>query len=343
MGLHRENLSRRGFIKIIGVSGLAAGLGLAVGKQRLKALGLPRTVETWPLMGTYVQLVLYAEDQTVAHDVAVKALKRMQDLEALLSRHRSDSALSILNEHGSLDRPPVPLLELLRLSHRVSVLTSGGFDLTIEPLARLIRQAATAEFPPTPVRVSQAMRLVDYTAIEVTDACVRFTRDAMAITPDGIGKGFILDQGMDALSRMGFSRVMIDAGGDIAVSRGLDDPMWRIGIQDPRRPGGELIARVPLSGGAIATSGDYLNAYSSDFTSNHILDPRTGVSPEALASVTVLAPTAALSDGLSTGIMVLGPNRGLELVRSLPGVECLLVTKDGRPLKSEGFPFESAV
>lgn len=343
MSPHPSSLGRRGFIKIVGFSGLAAGIGLTLGRQRLETLGLARTVQTRPLMGTYVQLVLYAEDQTQAGEAAALALGRMQDLEALLSRHRSDSVLSSLNARGSLDRPPTPLVALLEISQQVSVLTSGAFDATIEPLARLIRDAAAAWADPAPARLNQAMGLVDYTAMEVDKACVSFVRKGMAVTPDGIGKGFILDEGLEVLSGMGFSQVMLDAGGDLVVSRGLNEPAWQIGIQDPRRPAGELIARVPLVRGSIATSGDYLDAYTPDLGQNHILDPRTGASPTALASVSVIAPSAAMADALSTGLMVMGPERGLELVRMLPDVECLLITKDGTLLTSEGFAFERAI
>jgi thiamine biosynthesis lipoprotein len=314
-----------------------------MGRQALESLGLTRTVETRLLMGTYIQLVLYADEPLAARRAVAETLARMQELETLLSRHRSDSALSSLNARGSLDNPPACLVALLKASRRVSVLTSGGFDPTIEPLARVIRQAALAGMVPTPGRLSIAGRLVDYTAIHTDETCVRFAHDGMAITPDGIGKGFILDEGLEVLSGNGFSHVMLDAGGDIVVSRGLDQPVWQIGIQDPRRPTGELIGHVPLTGGAIATSGDYLDAYTPDLRLNHILDPRTGGSPMELSSASVIAPSATMADALSTGVMVLGPDRTLELVRSLPDVECLLVTKDGEILTSGAFPFERPI
>jgi thiamine biosynthesis lipoprotein len=342
MTLSHSGLGRRGFIKIVGFSGLAAGLAIAVGRRSLASLGLARVVETRFLMGTYVQIILYADDQAAARHAAEKALGRMQEYEALLSRHRSDSALTSLNMHGAIDRPAAPLVDLLEFSRRVSVLTSGAFDLTIEPLARLIRQAAMAGAEITPSRLSQAARLVDYTAIEADEESVRFMQDGMAITPDGVGKGFILDEGLKVLRGMGFGHVMLDAGGDIVVSRGLGDPAWRIGIQDPRRPAGELVARVSLSDGAIATSGDYMHAYTPDLSLNHILDPRTGASPVQLSSASVIAPSAAMADALSTGLMVLGPVRGLELVQTIRDVECLLITKRGELVQSEGFPAESA-
>jgi thiamine biosynthesis lipoprotein len=332
-------IGRRGFVKIVGFSGLAAGVAIAAGRRGLRSSGLARLVETRLLMGTYVQLVLYADDQEAARNAADVALGRMRSLERVLSRHRDESALSSLNRCGTLDQPPAPLVDLLKFSRSISELTLGAFDLSIEPLARLVRQAAMEGATPAPERLSQAAHAVDYAAIEADEDRVRFLQDGMAITPDGVGKGFILDEGLRILTGMGFPHVMLDAGGDIVVSRGLAEPTWRVGIQDPRRPAGDLVAFATLSNGAIATSGDYLDAYTPDLTLNHILDPRTGASPRQLSSASVIAPTAAMADALSTGIMVLGPERGLQLVQTLPGVECLLIGKSGELVQSKGFPF----
>jgi thiamine biosynthesis lipoprotein len=78
----------------------------------------------------------------------------------------------------------------------------------------------------------------------------------------------------------------------------------------------------------VATSGDYMQSYSTDFSHHHIIDPRCGISPGELASVTVLAPTAALADGLSTTLMVLGPEAAVGLMKHFPDCEAYLVAKD---------------
>jgi thiamine biosynthesis lipoprotein len=93
-----------------------------------------------------------------------------------------------------------------------------------------------------------------------------------------------------------------------------------------------------LQGRCLATSGDYATAFSDDFRLNHLFDPRTGRSPESLASVSIAAPTGMAADALSTAVFVLGPRRGLALVDSTPGADALFVLKNGRMLKTEGFP-----
>jgi thiamine biosynthesis lipoprotein len=170
---------------------------------------------------------------------------------------------------------------------------------------------------------------------------VAFDQAGMSITLDGIAKGYIVDAAVAELEKHGFRQVMVDAGGDIGSSRRDDGSSWHIGIQDPRSSAGSSIAVTRLSGGALATSGDYLHAYTSDLSLNHILNPHSGRSPTELSSVSVIAPAAWLADALATGIMVLGSQAGLQLAERLGNIDCLLVTKSDRVIRSSGFPINS--
>jgi len=89
-------------------------------------------------------------------------------------------------------------------------------------------------------------------------------------------------------------------------------------------------------GEGIATSGGELQRFSVDGSLHHILDPRTGVSPAELRSVTVLARSAALADALSTAIFVLGEEAGRSYLARHEGVEALLVRRDGMEWATPG-------
>ena len=108
-------------------------------------------------------------------------------------------------------------------------------------------------------------------------------------------------------------------------------------MKHPRRDD-ELIAVISwLKKGAVVTSGDYERFFEEDGERyHHILDPRTGYPARNLLSATVVAPTAIEADALSTALFVMGPQRGLELVESLPGVEAILVTPQLELLISSG-------
>jgi FAD:protein FMN transferase len=88
---------------------------------------------------------------------------------------------------------------------------------------------------------------------------------------------------------------------------------------------------------AVATSGDYMQAYSDDLLHHHILNPRTGLSPPELASATVTAPSVALADGLATAAMVLGPKRALAVLEKYSGCEGLFIDKDLHQYRTTGF------
>ena len=131
---------------------------------------------------------------------------------------------------------------------------------------------------------------------------------------------------------------LVEAGGDLSAS-GNKTPgtPWRIGIQDPRGVTARLLASVDVAGRALATSGDYMQPYSDDRLHHHILDPRTGYSSPELASCTVIAPTAALADGLATAAMVLGAEGSLALTDALPDCEGFFVAKDSSSRRTAGF------
>ncbi|MEW5785818.1 MAG: FAD:protein FMN transferase, partial [Bacillota bacterium] len=126
-------------------------------------------------------------------------------------------------------------------------------------------------------------------------------------------------------------------GGDIGlIGSKPDGTPWRIGIRHPRNAD-RYVGVIPLSGGAVVTSGDYERFFEQDDVRfHHILDPKTGQPARSLISVTITAPTAMEADVLSTAVFVLGPERGMALVESLSGVEAVLVTPEMEILVSTG-------
>jgi len=93
-----------------------------------------------------------------------------------------------------------------------------------------------------------------------------------------------------------------------------------------------------MDGRCVATSGDYASTFTPDFMQHHIFDPATGNSLQELASVTVLAPSALLADGLSTAFMVMGARKSHALAARLDGVDLMTINKRGVVWKSQGFP-----
>src|SRR5262249_1199005 len=125
--------------------------------------------------------------------------------------------------------------------------------------------------------------------------------------------------------------------GDLYVSGTKDGRPWTLGIQDPRGPANRVFATMELSDSTFSTSGDYERSFVKDGRRyHHIIDPSTGEPSVGCRSVTILADSARLADGLSTGVFLLGPKEGMALVARLPRVEAVIVTDKNEVLLTPG-------
>lgn len=326
-------IGRRKFLQIIALAGTAGGLyqfGLLGGTSGGKVVRQSRS-----MMGTEINLIVCGPDEDACLEAVRSTFGRMEALERVLSRHQADSELSRLNREGVLPAASTDLNAVLDLAGDISRRTEGAFDVTVLPLLQLYGYDRL----PAEEDLLRCLALVDYRGIERQGSGFALGRPGMGITLDGIAKGYIVDQGVAALRQNGFDNVYVEAGGDLMVSgsKPAGQP-WRIGVRQPRPVSDwqmPLIATTaPL---AIATSGDYMQAFTDDLRHHHILDPRTGMSPPELASATVTAPAAALADALATAAMVLGPERALAVIESFDGCEGLLVGKNLQRYRTSGF------
>lgn len=330
----RKKIDRRSFIRLVAVAGAAGAcwqLGLFGTRETLASAR--RSV---PIMGTVMNLTIYGPDRDQCEDALTRIITTMQRLEGDLSRHRETGELAQLNQLGSLERPGKDLLTVLQTAQELSRRTDGAFDVTMLPILRL--HEAPGNRLPEQQQLVDARDGVGYGNIRISGDVIRFTRPSMAISLDGIGKGYIVDQGIATLRDSGFSNVMVEAGGDLMVSGQKENKTpWRIGIRPPRPETDNKMVTIPVSDRAVATSGDYLQAFTPDFRHHHIIDPRSGYSPPELASCTVIAPNVMLADGLATAIMVLGPKDGRELIEQMKDCEAYMVGKDLSHYQTTGF------
>lgn len=336
MSNHTKPITRRQFLRITAFTA-AAGLAWKTGAEWMNE---PEPVtETRLLIGTVVNLTVVGPDQAASRRAIVTCLDRMEQLENVLSRFKPESQLTQLNRTGTVENADPALRTLVRLAHDVSEQSSGAFDITIKPLVDLYTQAQQSNGTlPSAEMIEATRQRVDYRQLQVDGTTVAFSQPDMAITLDGIAKGYIVDEGIALLREQGLTNVIVEAGGDLlAAGRKTTGTPWQIGVQSPRAEQSGYLARVRVENQAIATSGDYMQPYSADFKHHHIIDPRTGYSSPELAGVTVLAPDTAQADALATAAMVLGPDAGQALIKQLPGCEALFVTKTLDIVTTSGF------
>jgi thiamine biosynthesis lipoprotein len=288
-------------------------------------------------LGTSVSLLVLHADAGRARAALADALAEVQAVDALMSLFRDDSQLAELNRAGELARPDGRLLEVLRYSQELSDRTQGAFDVTVQPLWKAFTKAKELGGLPEPAALVEARALVDWRDLVSSEQAVRLRRPGMAVTLNGVAQGYAADRALAAVRRYGVEHALIDAGEfDTLGGKQHGDP-WMLGIRHPREHDA-LAARLAMDGRALATSGDYETFFTPDFLHHHIFDPATGDSPTELASASVLAPNALQADGLSTAFMVLGVERSLTLAATLPGVDALLIGKNGQSWRTSGLP-----
>jgi thiamine biosynthesis lipoprotein len=294
------------------------------------------------LMDTAVEIRFESGSSREANRLKEAVFGEMERLERLLSRSIAGSDIDLVNRQAGQQPVPVSLetLALLGEALRYARLSGGAFDPTVAPLLDRWGFLGQQYRLPSPPEIEAALRLVDYNLVglDTGRGTVFLANAGMAVDLGGIAKGYIVDRGMEVLKEAGVRNAFINAGGDIGLigSRPNGTP-WRIGIKHPRLDQ-KYAGILSLSGSlAVVTSGDYERVFEHEGRRyHHILDPETGYPAASLASVTVVAPTATEADALSTTLFVIGPERGMALVESLPHVEAVLITPGMELLVSSG-------
>lgn len=285
--------------------------------------------------GTTINVKLLHKDQRQAELAIEDAFHEAKKIDALMSIHSENSQVFRLNRDGRLQKPDPHLLLVLEQARRLSALTDGAFDITVQPLWSKFNQAAARHSLPSSEERLNARSLVNWKNLRFTQDQVSFQQSGMAITLNGIAQGYAADLALSAVRARGVEHALLDTGEFISSGTRTPGRDWVLGVQDPRHTD-EYKTALQMDGRSVATSGDYETAFTPDFVHHHIFDPATGDSPLELASVTVVAPTGLLADGLSTALFVMGPDKAMALAAQLDRVDVFLVDKKGKVWKTTG-------
>jgi thiamine biosynthesis lipoprotein len=288
-------------------------------------------------MGTAINVTAAAASQELAERAVEAAFAEFHRLDALLSHYSDNSEVGRLNREGRLAGPSPELQDNLRKSLEYGALSSGAFDITVQPILELYdRSFRELKRAPTDEEIRQTLRRVDYRRIQLADGSVRLG-PGQKITLGGIAKGYAVDRALEIMRAMGVRDALVDAGGDIrAMGRAEGRRDWLVVLRNPRAPR-DFITRIRCADLAVLTSGDYERYYDPDRKFHHIVNPLTGYSATELISVTIVGPAAFDADALATAVFVLGLEKGMKLIGSLKGYEGLLITHDRRIHRTAGF------
>jgi thiamine biosynthesis lipoprotein len=298
-----------------------------------------------PHMGTLFRIVLYAPDEATAIKASRETFDRIAALDARLTDYKADSELMQLCARAGEGPVAVSkeLFYVLSKAEEVSRLSGGAFDVTVGPVVRLWRQARRTGRMPAPEKIAEARALVGYknVRLDARGRTVELLKRGTQLDLGGIAKGYAADEAQAVLKKHGIDRALVAAGGDIVVTGpppGAEG--WKIAIEPlNEEEGGPWIW---LKDGAISTSGDARQFVEIDGKRySHIVDPRTGIGLVGRMSASVAAKNGISADSMTKIVAVLGAEKGMPLVESVPGASARLVRITDKQLDtttSKGFP-----
>ncbi|MDP2167350.1 MAG: FAD:protein FMN transferase [Thermodesulfovibrionales bacterium] len=293
------------------------------------------------LMNTTVTITVVSDSSEKADAAVDAAIEDIKRLEALISFWSTESEISAINRNAGVKEVAASpdTIDMIEKALFVSEKTGGAFDATIGPIIRLYD--FKKKIKPDDRAIRKKLPLVNYKEMAINrDASTAYLRKKdMSFDTGGIAKGYAAHRAAEALKATGINAGIVAVAGDIrAFGLKPDGKPWLVGIRNPETGDKEdLLAVLGLSDESISTSGDYERYFiEKDGTMyHHILDPKTGKPARGVRSVTVISKEGAFSDGFSTGIFVMGTEKGMKLLNEM-GFEGLIVDNQGKIYMTDG-------
>ena len=295
-----------------------------------------------PTMGSTYS-VKYVTGEGVADARTLKAETEaiLAEVDRQMSTYRDDSLIAAFNRAPARSCMAIPagMLEVVRTGLQLAQDSGGAFDPTLEPLLNLwgFGPQARVERVPTAEQLAEARRRSGYRHLRINGQ--QLCKDVdLQLDLNSIAAGYTVDKIVSRLAELGVGSYLVDVTGELkAAGTKPDGQSWRIAIEAPRDDQRVAQRILQLDGYGISTSGDYRNYFEEDGVRySHTLDPQTGAPiTHRLAAVTVADPSTLRADGLSTLLMVLGPERGVAYAEQA-GIAAFFVTREGEGFVTRG-------
>jgi thiamine biosynthesis lipoprotein len=338
----QKTMDRRSFLKLSGLLGLGLA-SPAVIPAAAEAIMFNRKMykvsDTRLAMGTFVSMTLIHPSKDEAQEAIGRAFEEIDRLSHLMNRFDDSTLIAQLNREGYAEGISKNIADVLSASLHYYRITNGSFDISVKPVVDLFQEKFSdgKNIPPSDSELQKALKRVGSDKIALKDGNIEFNRRGMGITLDGIAKGYIVDKASEILDNHKVTNHLINAGGDIrTMGTRQDKKPWVIAIQDPNKKR-QYPDIIQMNHGAIATSGNYEVYYDKEKMFHHIVNPRTGLSPELNTSVSITARTTMDADALSTSVFVMDPSEGTRFINRIQGCECMVVAKGNKKFKSAGW------
>ncbi len=294
------------------------------------------------LMGSRFEITIVERDSLVARQRTEQAIREISRIEQLISEWIPNTEISTVNAMAG--KAPVKVSEdVFRLTERAlffSEITNGLFDISVASMFSVWKFDGEEHAIPDSIQIAKSVEKVNYKNIvlDKKNHTIFLKEEGMKIGFGATGKGYAADKASSLLKQLGVPAGIVNASGDLVTWGVLPNrEKWKIGIQNPYEIE-KAVEVIRIRNGAMTTSGNY-EKYTEINGKRyaHIINPKTGWPVSGITSVTVIGENAEFCNGLSTSIMLLGVEKGLELLKKHPSYGAYILSDKGEVIYSSNY------
>jgi thiamine biosynthesis lipoprotein len=262
-----------------------------------------------------------------------------------LSEYRNHSDTAKINRTGSNEEVFVKkeTIQLILRCKEISSLTNGSFDITMGKLKKLYNFNNQNNPFPSQIAINEALKTVGYDKIIINtkNSSINKLESNTNISFNAIGKGYAADCVKKIWLENGINSGFINASGDLCTfGVKADGNPWKIAIANPDHKNAPLFS-FSITNQAIATSGDYEQHFMyKGKRYSHNINPKTGKPLMGIKSVSVISPSAELSDALATAVYVMGSKKGIDFINQLPQTHAIIIDEKNKVYLSNKLKYE---
>ncbi|NYF51950.1 FAD:protein FMN transferase [Tunturiibacter gelidoferens] len=304
---------------------------------------------THPAMGTEFMLYLYSTNPAAAAAASEEVFEEIDRIEQLLSNYRDSSELSRINQNagaGAVTTDP-EMMDFLQQSEHWSRASNGAFDITV---GRLMKAWGFFRYDgriPMDAELEDLRAVTGWEKVKLDPAArtVQFTSPGIELDPGGIGKGFAVDAAVRILRADHITAAMLSAGSSTVYALGAPPHKtgWRVVVPGPL-PSKKTLSVITLRDTSLSSA----DCSQKNFTVAghrycHIMNPRTMRPVEGRIQVSVVAPSATVSDALSNVVFVETPAQSVATLKAFAPDAHALIVSGGAEARCTTFQWTSSV
>lgn len=297
------------------------------------------------LMGSDFEITIVDKNESNANFLLDLAINEISRIEKLISSWDKNSQTSLINLNAGIKPVKVDkeLFDLIARALKISDLSQGAFDISYASLDKIWYFDKEMLEMPSKEDIIKSVSKVGYHNIILNKEkqTVFLKIKGMKIGFGAIGKGYAADMAKSILVKNEVKSGIINASGDLtAWGKKPSGKDWMVAIVNPLNKS-KIFSWLPIKNKAVVTSGNYERFIKfNDKSYSHIIDPRTGYPSQGILSVTIFTEKAELADALATSVFVLGQEIGMNLINQLKGIDCIIINKENKILKSKNIEIE---